>query len=140
MPAAERAARCTLTADQCVVDDQEFYVRASLPIHVHHAGDPLCYGVWVSLSAEHYERFSMRLDARDRQPGESFFGWLCTPLMGYPDTLLLKTYIATQAWPSRPLVELEPTAHPLSVDYHNGISIERALQLVAPYVAIAERA
>ena len=139
VPEAERGARCTLTPDQCVVDGTEFYVRASLAIHVHEAGDPLLYGVWVSLSAEDYHRFSMLLDDRARQPGESFFGWLCTPLSGYPDTLLLKTYIHVQAWPNRPLVELQPTAHPLSLDSHNGISVERALELVAPYVAIAER-
>lgn len=139
VPEAERAARCVLTPDQCVVDGTEFYVRASLPVHVHDADSPLLYGVWVSLSAEHYQRFSTLFDDRDRRPGESFFGWLCTPLMGYPDTLLLKTYIHVQPWPERPLVELEPTAHPLAVDYGEGVSIERALELVAPYVARAER-
>lgn len=139
VPEHERATRCVLTPDQCVVDDREFYVRASLPIHVHDVDVPLLYGVWVSLSAEHYQRFSRLLDDRARQPGESFFAWLCTPLMGYPDTLLLKTCIHVQAWPERPVVELEPTSHPLSVDYHHGVSVERALELVSPYVARAER-
>lgn len=139
VPEAERATRCVLTSDQCVVDGTEFYVRASLSIHVHEADSPLFYGVWVSLSAEDYQRFSTRLEDRGREAGESYFGWLCTPLMGYPDTLLLKTYIHVQPWPERPLVELEPTAHPLSVDYREGVSIECALDLVAPYVARAER-
>jgi hypothetical protein len=139
VPEAERPSRCVLTADQCVVDGKEFYVRASLAIHVHEAESPLLYGVWVSLSGEHYRRFSASFDDRSRQAGESYFGWLCTPLMGYPDTLLLKTYVHVQPWPERPLVELEPTTHPLSVDYHHGVSIERALELVAPYVARAER-
>ena len=96
--------------------------------------------MWVSLSASDYQRFSVLFDDRTRQPGESFFGWLCTPLMVYPDTLLLKTYVHVQRWPERPIVELEPTQHPLALDYQHGISIERALELVSPYVARAERA
>ncbi|HZG42899.1 MAG TPA: DUF2199 domain-containing protein [Longimicrobium sp.] len=49
---------------------------------------------------------------------------------GYPDTLLLKTYVHLQPVPVRPLVELEPTDHPLAVDQREGVTQERAREIV----------
>jgi hypothetical protein len=134
VPVPERADRVQLTTDTCVIDGDQFFVRANLPIHVHHSDEPLTWGIWVSLSRASFERFQQHFDDESRVTGEAFFGWLCAAIPGYPNTQLLKTRIHIQPWPNRPLAELESTDHPLSVDYHNGISAARAVELVQPFV------
>jgi hypothetical protein len=139
VPESERQQRVTLTSDTCVIDEAEFYVRASLPIHVHGSGDPLTWGVWVSLSDASFARFRTLREDVGREPGESFFGWLCSAIPGYPDTELLKTRVHVQPWPDRPVVELEPTDHPLAVDYREGMTLERAIALVQPFLERMDR-
>lgn len=138
VPADDRANRVLLTADTCIIDGEHFFVRANLPIRVHETNEPLTWGVWVSLSGESFERFQQLFNDERRLGGETFFGWLCSAIPGYPDTQLLKTHLHIQPWPNRPLVELEPTDHPLAVDYRNEISTTRALELVRPFVEIVE--
>jgi hypothetical protein len=138
VPVEDRPNRAQLTADTCVIDGEQFFVRANLPIHVHDSDEILTWGIWVSLSNDSFERFRQLLNDEGRLGGESFFGWLCAAIPGYPDTQLLKTYVHIQPWPNRPLVELEPTDHPLAVDYRKGISAVRALELVQPFVDTVE--
>jgi hypothetical protein len=135
IPEEERERRIVLTKDRCVIDGAEFYVRANLDIPIRGGEQPLCWGVWVSLSEASFRQFEKLFDDSSREPNTSFFGWLCSSIPGYPDTALLKTRIHIQPWPTRPLVELEPTDHPLAVDWRNGITVKRAVALVQPFVA-----
>ena len=47
----------------------------------------------------------------------------------YPDTLLLKTHVHLRGVNARPLIELEPTDHPLAVEQRNGITAARVREL-----------
>jgi hypothetical protein len=70
----------------------------------------------------------MALDpARAAEPPN--FGWLSNRLWQYPDTLNLKCKVISQPVDRRPLIELEPTDHPLSVEQRNGISQQRFIEL-----------
>lgn len=131
VPDAERDERTHLTTDTCVIDDAEFYVRARLEIPVHGSPEPMTWGVWVSLSATSYDRFVDLLEEPGREREGSWFGWLCSAVPCYPDTLLLKTRVHVQPVPLRPVVELEPTDHPLAVDQRQGITAERAATIIA---------
>lgn len=53
---------------------------------------------------------------------DSMFGWLSTELPIYPDTINLKTNVHMRAVGIRPLIELEPTNHPLAMEQRNGIT------------------
>ena len=54
------------------------------------------------------------------------FGWLMADLPTYePTTLNLKTMVQTRPLGLRPLVELEPTDHPLAVEQREGITVAR---------------
>jgi hypothetical protein len=59
------------------------------------------------------------------------FSWLSTQIPGYPDTLNLKmhAHIEKPGW--RPNFELEPTDHPLSQEYHKGVTLERVKQIMS---------
>jgi hypothetical protein len=56
---------------------------------------------------------------------------LSTQIPGYADTLNLKMYARIEKLEWRPNFELEPTDHPLSQQYHKGITPERVKQIMS---------
>ena len=129
VPAEERERRIELSADACVIDSRWFFVRGCLDIPVRDHEEPLSWGVWCSLSGDNFLRYGELHGQVTRAAGESFFGWLCSSLPGYPDTLQLKTMVRVRPWPTRPYVELEPTSHPLAVEQREGITLDRVREI-----------
>jgi hypothetical protein len=130
VPEAERSARVRLSDDVCLIDDEWFFVRGCLEIPVQGHAEPLTYGVWLSLSRASFSAYSGMVENVDRASDARFFGWLCTAIPGYPDTQLLKTTVHVRGWPARPLVELEPTDHPLAIEQRQGVPPWRLQQIV----------
>lgn len=130
IPDSERARRVTLSDDACVIDNQWFFVRGCLEVPVHGYREPLNYGVWLSLSRDSFARYAAIFNDVNRRSDTTFFGWLCTAIPGYPDTQLLKTAVHVRPWPTRPLVQLEPTDHPLALEQRDGVSPWRVQQIV----------
>jgi hypothetical protein len=116
-----------LDTDLCRVDEHRF-IRVCLEIPIIGFAEPFLWGVWVSLSEKNFARYVETFDAPDE--GDEYFGWFCNQLPFYPETLSLKTKVHPKAGGTRPLIELEPTDHPLALDFHQGISVERA-QMIA---------
>lgn len=131
VPEAERSARCRLTADTCIVDDTHFFVRGCIEIPVHGVAEPFVWGVWASLSRDHFERFVALLDCELRAQHGPYFGWLSAAITTYPDTENLKTRVHLRDHGVRPWIELEPTDHPLAVEQRAGISVTRLAEIYA---------
>jgi hypothetical protein len=129
IPEHEREHRIELSSDACVIDEKWFFVRGCLEIPVQDHEEPLSWGVWCSLSKETFLRYGEIFDKMGREPEESFFGWLCSAVPGYPDTQQLKTMVRVRPWPTRPFVELEPTDHPLAIEQRKGITEARARKI-----------
>lgn len=130
VPEAERAARCRLSSDFCVIDERYHFVRAVLLVPVHGTAQAFGWGAWTSLSPANFQRY-LDIWALD-DPGEEgpYFGWLSNRLPFYPDTLELKLRVTPQAGGQRPLLEIEASDHPLAVDQREGISWARAVKIV----------
>ncbi len=88
------------------------------------------WGVWVSLKEENFFLWQDHYDTPKRSHIGPFFGWLCTGLPGYPDTLHMKTMVHLRDNGIRPYIEIEDTDHPLSVDQRNGITMQRVQDIV----------
>ena len=129
IPETERDARVALSADDCVIDNREFYLKGLIELPVAGAAEPFVWGVWLSVSEESYARFAELFSDPGRRAGEAFFGWLCNSVPGYPETQLLKTQLHVREYPMRPWVELEPTDHPLAIDQRQGLSRDRAIEM-----------
>ncbi len=115
-----------LTSDQCVIKGREFYVHGLIEIPVPELGETFSWGVWVSLSEPNFARMHELWEEPAREQEPPCFGWLVTELPVYPEsTLLLKTQVHTRAVGLRPLIELEPTDHPLAVEQREGITEAR---------------
>ena len=134
VPEADRAARCQLDSDTCVVDREFFFVRGCLEVPILNESEPFVWGVWASLSQPNYERFLELYNEEHRSHEGPFFGWLSASLRGYPDTENLKTMVHLRDHGLRPYIELEPTEHPLAVEQKSGISAERVAELLSLYL------
>jgi hypothetical protein len=122
----------TLEQEQCVIKAEHFFVRGRLVVPVTDGppGTEFDWGVWVSLSRDNFARALSLWTTPGREQEPPYFGWLSTELPGYqPSTLSLKTRLHTQAVGTRPLVELEPTDHPLAVEQRTGIALGRVQEI-----------
>jgi len=116
-----------LTDDTCVLSqlgELHYFVRVCLDIPIHGFQDPFSWGVWASMSKKSFSTYQRR----PTRPGP-YFGWFSNNLPCYPETLEIKTQIHPRRKGLRPWIELEPTQHPLAVDYYQGISPERAREI-----------
>lgn len=130
LDAVQQREIATLDADTCTIRDGEhvdFFVRACLEVPIHGIESPFLWGVWVSLSEASFKRYLDTWDAPDLN--DSYFGWFSNQLPFYPDTINLKTQAHPRAGGNRPTLELEPTGHPLAIDFATGISVERAQEI-----------
>lgn len=123
-PQAEHKTRVRCSEDLCAVDDEFFFARVNLEIPIVGAGELFLWGIWVSLSWRSFDDYTERFERREA--GGPYFSWLANELPGYPPLAGQKSRIFARAGGLRPLVELEESDHPLSVDFHKGMSAERA--------------
>jgi hypothetical protein len=130
VPEAERKDRCLLSSDQCVIDEEHFFIVGNLELPVIGHDEHFSWDVWVSLSQENFARAYQLWTRPGRESEPPYFGWLSTALPCYPEpTVHLKTHVHTRAVGRRPLVELEPTDHPLAVEQRTGITWDRVREI-----------
>ncbi|MFG3601038.1 DUF2199 domain-containing protein [Micromonospora chersina] len=114
-----------LTPDLCVIQGEHFFVQGTVDIPLRDADGAFSWGVWVSLSAANFGRTVELWESRGRESEPPYFGWLSTELPVYGrSTLELKTHVHTQPVGRKPLVEVEPTDHPLAVAQRTGMTME----------------
>jgi len=129
VPEDEFARRVDLMDDLCVIDEQHFFIRGHIEIPIHDYSETLAFSVWSSLSEQSFLHITDRWEASDREQDEPYFGWLCSPIAVYPSTIHLKLSVQSRPVGLTPLFTVEPTDHPLALDQHNGISIQRWHQI-----------
>jgi hypothetical protein len=84
--------------------------------------------VWVSQKRENFLTYIDNYESSDIGP---FFGWLSNTISFYqPDTWAMKTKAHFQGAKKRPWIELAPSDHPLYRDYSEGITFDKAWQVV----------
>jgi len=121
-----------LTEDFCVVDGEHFFVRSVLELPIIGAPEKrFGYGIWSSLSKPNFDLYLENFDNEKRAHLGPWFGWFSNRLPGYPNTLSLKCQLYPQDSRLRPLIELEPTEHPLALEQQHGITFDRILEVYA---------
>ena len=106
----------------------DYFIRVCLEIPIHGVISPFLWGVWVSIGKDNLKRYLQTWD--DADENDAYFGWFCNNISLYPSTLGLKTLAHPRRDNKRPWLELEPSEHPLYLDWKNGLSIEQAKALV----------
>ncbi|MDD5030662.1 MAG: DUF2199 domain-containing protein [Rhodoferax sp.] len=138
VPKEERELRCKLGTDDCVIDGESYFVRGCVEIPVHGESEPFSWSVWVSLSQASFKQWAALFHEDKRSHVGPFFGWLNSWMKPYPDTMNIKTHVHLRDGGVRPMVELEPTEHPLAVEQREGISVQRVAEIYSQMVHESE--
>ncbi|ACL55945.1 DUF2199 domain-containing protein [Methylobacterium nodulans] len=128
---AEERTSGVLTADLCTIAGEYHFIRGCLELPIHGRSERLVFGVWVSFSEASMRRAAELWDAEVIEDEPPRFGWLSTNVRPYPRSLELKAAVHFRAGGLRPLVELEPSDHPLAREQREGISMNRVQEIVA---------
>ena len=119
--------------DFCVVNEQDFFVRAVLSIPILGTSETMEWGVWSSLSEANFKRYWDTFYDTDQAKLGPMFSFLGNQIVGYPNTLCLRSRLHPQNERKRPFVEFDPSQdHPLIHDQLHGITVGRAIELVMP--------
>ena len=129
VPEDEREERCFLTSDLCVVDDEAFYISGCLEIPVNGTDDVLSLRVWVSVPEDAFMLYQELLGVQIRSSHGPYRGRLEAAIPTYPDTGDLMVSLQVRDSGIRPLVQLEPTDHPLYLEQSAGASDQRVIAL-----------
>ena len=119
-----------LTPELCIITGEHHFIRGLVQLPIIGGDDVFDWGVWVSLSKDSFQRVLDSWETPGREMEPPFFGWFSTELSQYsPSTINLKTHVHTRAVGTHPLIELEPTDHPLAVEQRMGITMDRVRQI-----------
>jgi hypothetical protein len=137
IPPEERDARSVLTPDFCTIDSEHHFIRGCLELPIIGMDEKLVFGAWVSLSEASLQRAAELWDVDVVEGEPPRFGWLSTNIRLYPRTLELKAGVYFRGGGLRPLVEVEPTDHPLAIEQQRGITTKRVQENAPPLTAPA---
>lgn len=121
--------RIFLDENYCAMDE-DFFVRGIIHLPIIGCAETFRWGVWGSLSRENFKILLSKHEDPNRSELPPMFSWLSNRIPEYPDTLSMKMHAHIQRLGLFPYFELEPTDHPLSVEYHKGISPERVREIM----------
>lgn len=125
VPAEEIDQRIVITADQCVIDGRDFYLRGRILVPVHELDAPFVWGVWAEISPVNFLRTNQMWHTEGREQEPPFPGWLNTDLFLFGSTLNLEVDVHTQVVGQRPQFTVRDPNHPLAIQQREGISIEQ---------------
>ncbi|MHC5022136.1 MAG: DUF2199 domain-containing protein [Planctomycetota bacterium] len=128
----ERVERVEHDTDWCIFDGERFFLRGCLELRVHgRTESPFVWGVWVELSIDDFEATIEDWETEGRESSPPMLGRLANAIPCYDGgTLGLPVHLHTRPVGLRPIVDLPPVDHPLAVEQHEGITLERVHAIV----------
>ena len=155
IPDEERASRAQISAEQCILDERQFFLRGRivLPIldqqnqpapelldprsgpapEIRLEAPYFAYGCWVEVSPKNFFRAHELWKTTGRENEPPFPGYLANELHHYPRTLGLEVLVATQPVGRRPHLTVLDQTHPLAQEQATGITAER-IQRIAEQI------
>ena len=123
----------TINSDFCLVehsDQTDFFIRTTLKQKLIDSCDFLEYGIWVSLSEKNYNDYKDNFNNDNHET--TYFGFLCSQIPEYEQTLNIETNVITQKGDSRPIVipHQDQIESKFVFDYYNGITEAEAIRRI----------
>ena len=113
-----------LDSDFCEIhyeDQVDRFIRVTLNLKVIDTCENLDYGLWVSLSEKSYSDYKANFDNDKHET--VYFGWLCSNIPEYGDTISIPCDVMTNTGNNRP--EIFPHKdfdHAFVKDFYDGIT------------------
>jgi hypothetical protein len=128
----EKEELAELSTDFCKItypDQTDYFIRCTLTQKVNDSCQDLEYGVWVSVSEKSFSDY--KENYHNPNHVTTYFGWLCTEILGYDMDNDIPTDVTTQTGNNRPIVVPHASCnHPFVQDYYNGISETEAIRRI----------
>jgi len=121
--------RVVITADQCVIDGRDFYLRGRIPVPVIGLDEPFIWGVWAEVSPKNFIRTNDLWNVVGRETEPAFPGWLDTELFLFGNTVNLEVSVQTQIVGRRPHFTAVDQDHPLGLEQRAGITMQRVVEI-----------
>ncbi|WP_170771281.1 DUF2199 domain-containing protein [Ruegeria lacuscaerulensis] len=126
----DQKSRAELGTDDCIIDDQYYFVRGRLQLPIIGQTEPFVWLVWCSLSLDSYAQWREMFGEKKRAHVGQFFGWLNVQLPFYEDTLNFATSVQLVDAGSRPLVIVQEADNQLYFDQRDGLSQAKVEMMV----------
>lgn len=122
----ERLARAELGTEQCILDDEHFFILGNLDLRGRGTDEVIRWSVWSTLSRKNFERSAdlWRADGRESEP--PYLGWLNNAIPGIDATVNLPVLVHTNPVGERPRLEVVADSHPLRAWQLDGIRQDQA--------------
>ena len=132
MSESDRGTRALISSDQCIIDEELFFVRGCLPIPIVNSSEVFLWGLWAMVREEVFNEISECWEEQGRETHRGpFKARLANSLSIYPETFNLKLRIVIRPVGTRPDFILEEEQHPLAIAQQQGISRLEAAELSA---------
>ena len=134
----ERNARASLSSEQCIIDQEQFYVRGCIEIPVRGTDGVFLWGVWAKVEDKVFDAITENWNSEGREAKIGpYEGLLANALAIYPRTLDLKLGIQIMPIGVRPLFRVNDADHSLAIEQKYGITAEHAQEYACHLLRIA---
>lgn len=126
----DRERRVEMSSDQCVLDEEHYFILGTLDLPVQDSDEVLRWIAWSTLSKPNFERSCELWRVHGRESEPPYPGWLSNEISGFPNSLHTKLLVHTEALGFRPGLEVVDDGHPLWAAQRNGITRQQADELI----------
>ena len=122
-----RELRAIAGSDQCIIDQEEFYIRGCLEIPIIGTSEVFLWGLWARVKETAFDEISDHWESEGREKTIGpYKGRLANALSIYPDTLNQCLEVQIKPVGSRPLFILEDAENLLAIEQRNGLTAQQA--------------
>jgi hypothetical protein len=135
----DRDIRAVVGSDQCIIDQEQFYIRGCIDLPVDATVGVFLWGVWARVHQADFDEISdhWETQGRERKIGH-YKGRLANSLSIYPETFNMKLEIQIEPVGTRPKFRLEELEHPLCVEQRNGLTLQKAQEYACLLLRMAK--
>jgi hypothetical protein len=123
----ERDTRAIVATDQCIIDQEQFYIRGCIELPIRDTDGVFLWGVWARVHEKDYDEIeeNWETNLKEEKIGP-YKGRLANSLSIYSETLNLKLEIEIKPVGTRPVFFLEEPEHPMALEQEKGLTMQQA--------------
>jgi hypothetical protein len=123
----QRELRAVIGSDQCIIDQEKFFLRGCLEIPIQDSGEIFLWGLWALVWQKDFDEISDHWETKGREQRIGpYRARLANSISLYPETFNLPVTLRVKPVGERPVFVIDDEQHPLSVEQRTGISRQKA--------------
>lgn len=126
-----RSARCHISEEFCVLDEERFFVRALISFEVIGWASDYCIGAWAEVSESAYRTMNALWRDPDQAGAPPFSGVLANAVPGSDGSGGARVDVHMTGLTTRPMLRLLDEGHSLAKEQASGISPHRAAEFTS---------